>query len=155
MCTVRPPRVFASFLCGRFAHLPALLQPPTHITRIAVASSVVWSFGDLCRRLRAWYPHMKVATLPAPNFFLYVASLWDSRLSVGFLRDNLGVKHRVDNSRSRTVLGISYRSDELTARASMDSLRELGMIQHRLPKLIIILVAVVAVLALLALVVAR
>jgi hypothetical protein len=85
----------------------------------------------------------------APDVFLYVASLWDARLSWGFLRDNLGVKTVVDSSKSVKLLHMVYRSDKDTVCASLESLLAHGMIVKKWPKMFIIIGAVLVVLVVL------
>lgn len=132
------------------AHVRAVtFRSDKRVERIAVASPVVWSFGDMCAVLRRTHGHLRVASFTAPDWMLYLATLWDARLSFGFLQDNLNVPHRVDSTKSIELLSVRYRSAEETARASMDSLVAYGMLKPKLPKLVLLLGAAALIIVLL------
>jgi len=90
--------------------------------RIIVASDVVLSMADVCRISKKLFPNLAFGSLQMPDVFVWMASLWDERLSRGYLRENLGKKLVVSNERSKRLLGIVYRPAEETIRDAITSL---------------------------------
>lgn len=128
-------------------HVTAAVGKVSHLARterISVTSSTVMSVGDLCRRLQPMFPMYTFPAFTLPDIFLYIASLWDSRLSRGFLRDNLGVRVCVDNSKSLRLLDANYRSDLETLRDAMQSLIDANMIERKMSRVTILLVILFA-----------
>ncbi len=107
------------------------------IMRIATASTYVMSLLELCSKLRQLYPERSFASIIMPDPILYLASFWDSRISWGWFRDNLGVRHYVENTRSRQLLAITYRNDTDTLRDAMDSLAAFGLLERKFPRLVL------------------
>jgi nucleoside-diphosphate-sugar epimerase len=105
------------------AHVRAIEREfPHNSSRIVVASDIVLSMTDVAKMSKSLFPHLSFGTLQMPDAFIWMASLWDERLSRGFLRENLGKKLCAGNERSKRLLGIAYRPAEETLRDAIDSL---------------------------------
>ena len=111
------------------AHLRALEVPGAN-GRYILHGTGLW-MQEIARTIAPHFPDFRVPTRRLPDLALYAASLFDKRLSVGFLRNNLGRKVRIDSSRSRTELGINYRPVVETLVDTCRSFIELGLATPR------------------------
>lgn len=107
-----------------WAHLEALRNPAIE-GRFIVAREGRWmrAFAQDIARL---FPDYKINTLPMPNPLMYIAAIFDSRLSLSSLRLMLGRMAAFDNRRSQQVLGVKYRPMDETVRDTVNSLVENG-----------------------------
>lgn len=89
------------------------------------------TFVELADILRQRYG--KTLPLPGgqlPGFMVYLIGPFFG-LSWGFLKKNLGVRYKLDNSRSIQDLGIAYRSIADTLCDHVDQMKEAGLIQSK------------------------
>lgn len=82
---------------------------------------------EIARVIAREFPDRKVPTRKLPDFVLYIAALFDRRLSWGFLRRNLGRRDRIDNAKATRDLGVEWTPIETTI---VDTCR--SFIEHRL-----------------------
>lgn len=90
-----------------------------------------FSFLDIANLLRPHFPRHRVPLRRLPNFLMYLAAPFDSRLSFAFLNNNLGARYRFDASRSRHVLGLEYRPVEESLVDCAESLLQRGLLRRR------------------------
>ncbi len=118
-------------------------------SRIAIASEAVLSMSEIAQLSKKCFPALPFGSVQMPDAFIWLASLWDERVSRGFLRENLGKKYAVSNATSLRVLGVRYRSAEETVRDSVASLIGHGALVTKYNKVALsILLAVIAIIAL-------
>ncbi len=82
------------------------------------------SMQELAKMIKTDFPDIKVPTGRLPNFVMYAVALFDKRLSWPMLRAWLGNQTRVDNSRSKTSLKLSYRPVAETVHDTVASMLE-------------------------------
>lgn len=107
------------------AHLRALVSPEAQ-GRYLLAAQGLW-MQDIGRTLASHFPKEKVRTRRLPDLALYAAALFDKRLSVGWVRRNLGRITHIDASRARQELLMVFRPVEETLLDTARSLLALGM----------------------------
>jgi dihydroflavonol-4-reductase len=88
------------------AHVRALDVPESVGQRILTDDRFLW-FVDVARAVKAALPDRKVATRVAPDFMIRLLGLFDP--SIASIRNDLGRRWDIDNSRARTLLGIEFR----------------------------------------------
>ena len=108
------------------AHVEALRRPGAQGRHILAARGI-W-MRELADILRAEFPGRRVPKYPMPNFAMYAVALFDARLSWDFLRRNLDVERRLDNSKSKRALGIDYRPIPETVIDTARSFIEAGLL---------------------------
>lgn len=108
------------------AHARALENPEAH-GRYLLQADGLW-LRDMARTLKAHYPQYKIPTRQMPDLLLYAAALVDKRLSLRWLRRNVGRVIRVDTTRSRDELGVHYRPIDETLLDTADSFVRLGLV---------------------------
>lgn len=105
------------------AHIEALLRPDAEGRHI-ISNRGVW-MRELADILRGEFSDRPVPRFQMPNFAMYAVAMFDKRLSWDFLRRNLDVERRLDNTKSKQALGLEYRSIRETvldtARSFIDS----------------------------------
>jgi dihydroflavonol-4-reductase len=89
------------------AHVRALDVPESIGQRIILNDRFLW-FADMARAVKAALPDRKVVTRVAPDFMIRLIGLFDP--SVASIKDELGKRLEIDNSRARRLLGIEFRS---------------------------------------------
>lgn len=77
------------------------------------------------------YPDMKVPTRRIPGFALYLAALWDKRLSFSFVRNQLGRLDSVSNAKVQRVIGTKFRSIEASIVDTCESMFAHGLVKRR------------------------
>jgi len=92
------------------AHVLAMEQPAAN-GRYIVAGEVK-ELIEICKILAPHFPNYPVPQRILPNFIVYAASLFDSRLTFSFLNHNLSIKPKFDNSRAQKELNLQYRPIE-------------------------------------------
>ena len=83
---------------------------------------------DIARIIAAEFTDRKVPTRRLPNFVMYLAALFDKRLSWSFLRRNLGQRSEIDNAKVRRDLGIELTDARESVLATCRSMVELGLV---------------------------
>lgn len=83
-------------------------------------------FIELADEIRKAHPNSKAPTRQMPDALMYVAALFDKRLTWAFLRNNLSIVRKLDNTRSRERLGIDYRPIDQTIRDTVQSILDMG-----------------------------
>jgi dihydroflavonol-4-reductase len=83
-------------------------------------------FIELADEIHKAHPNLNVPRRRMPDALMYIAALFDKRLSFPFLRSNLSIARKHDNTRSRERLGMQYRSLEQTIRETAQSILDLG-----------------------------
>lgn len=68
-------------------------------------------------------------TKSGPYFIFFLVFLFSRTLSVQFLRKSWDRCFVCDNTRSRTVLGLRYRSTKEALETSAESMRQFGLIK--------------------------
>lgn len=81
---------------------------------------------DMARDTARLFPQYSIKTGRLPDAVMYLAALFDPRVTFATLKQLLGREAPVDNRRSREVLGIEYRSIDETLRVTAESLIEHG-----------------------------
>lgn len=93
-----------------------------------VCSNESWWMIDIARVLAKHFPDRPVPTRRMPDPLMYLVSVFDKRLSVSFLRRNLGKRRELDNGRIRRELGVSFRPAEETIVDTARSLIDHGWV---------------------------
>lgn len=107
------------------AHVRALQRPIARGRFIVHNRSAPLS--ELAETLREAFPGAKVPRRSMPNALMYVAALFDKRLTWAFLRNNLERETKITNARSQKLLGIEYRPLAETVRDTGQSFIDLGV----------------------------
>jgi dihydroflavonol-4-reductase len=106
------------------AHAEALERPEARGRHILSGESL-W-MQDMAKEVARQHPEWKVATGKLPNAALWVAALFDKRISFATLRQMLGRRVFFDNARSQAALGITYRPASESIADTVKSLVEHG-----------------------------
>lgn len=96
--------------------------------------------------------HLPWSQTLVPNIGLYLSVIWDERISVGWLKDNLGVEYLLNSSPSVDELEIDYISAQDSLVDSVLSLQKHGLMKPRYSIVTIAIAAIIGVLFLLYLV---
>ena len=107
------------------AHVRALQRPAEG--RHLLNAEAAW-LTDLAKIVRDAFPDAKVPRFRMPNPLMYAVAIFDKRLSWSFLRRNLGNVTLYDNAKSKTSLGMQYRTLEDTLKATGRSFVDLGLL---------------------------
>lgn len=86
---------------------------------------------DLATTIAAAHPELKVPTRSLPNFVLYIAALFDKRLTWGFLRRNLGVMNKIDHSKVLAELLPTLRDARTSVLDTARSMLGAGFVKPR------------------------
>lgn len=122
------PRIFLNLVDVRdvaLAHLRALERPAAE-GRYLLHAEGLW-MQDVGRLLAPRFPELPVRTRRLPDLALYAASLLDKRLSFAWVRRTVGKVSRMDASRARADLGLTFRPMEETLVETCRSFLELGI----------------------------
>jgi len=103
------------------------LEQPDVEGRVVVYNDSLW-MRELADTLRAAWPQRKVPTRAIPDWLMYAFALFDKRLNWGFLKRNLNVVRKIDNHKSRELLGLEYRSLKDTSADTRKSFEALGLL---------------------------
>lgn len=111
------------------AHLRALGNPS------ATGRFILHNRGmharEIVELLRKRYPGAKLPRFPLPHALMYVAAIFDARLSWSFLRRNLGNVRKIDNRRVREELGLDLIGAEQSVLDTARSLYDLDLVAKR------------------------
>jgi dihydroflavonol-4-reductase len=83
-------------------------------------------FIEIADVIRKAHPELEAPKRRMPDLLMYIVALFDKRLTWAFLRNNLSIARKLDNSRSRERLGIEYRPLEQTIRETAQSIIDFG-----------------------------
>jgi nucleoside-diphosphate-sugar epimerase len=122
------PRFFLNLVDVRdvaLAHVRALERPEAQ-GRYLLHAEGLW-MQEMARLLKPHFPELPIRTRRLPDLALYVAALFDKRLSWRWLRKSLGSVTRVDAARSREELDLEYRPVERTLVDTCRSFVDLGL----------------------------
>lgn len=119
------PAVLFEIMKGKWPGVPDLHFQVVDVRDVAIAhvdaleaerpeerylcSNDAVSLRLMAAEIKAAFPETKVPSLPLPDALMYATSLFDKRLTVGFLHRNLGRAPRFDNRRLREGLGVKLR----------------------------------------------
>lgn len=106
------------------AHARAL-EDPNAEGRHIVDCRGAW-FIEFADEIRKAHPNLKAPRRVMPDALMYIAALFDKRLTWAFLRNNLSIARKLDNTRSRERLGIEYRPLDQTIRETAQSIVDMG-----------------------------
>lgn len=111
------------------AHVLAL-ELPSPSNRYILSHQGLWmqQMAEILARRFADHP---VPTRRMPNLLMYAAALFDKRLSLSYLRQNLGKTVRVSSERASREFGLSYRPVEQTLVDTAQSMIDLGLVEPR------------------------
>lgn len=114
------------------AHILSMkLSTSDRILRIPLCSPHVLSLYDMVDVCRQVDPSLPWASLIMPNWMMYAACLFDSRLSWGYVRDNVGRRYRMQSAPSSRLLGVQYRPLKQSFGDTLKALKENGMLVRR------------------------
>ncbi|MFF4252118.1 NAD-dependent epimerase/dehydratase family protein [Streptomyces sp. NPDC001663] len=95
------------------AHIAAAEEPDAH-GRYILAAETMSSFHDMARIIRTRYPRdLRLPRIPLPHWPVRILGPAFG-LTQDYIRKHLGIRFRVDNSRSVRELGLTYRPIEET-----------------------------------------
>jgi nucleoside-diphosphate-sugar epimerase len=108
------------------AHVEALERTDAHGRYILFNESLwVLEIADILRRR---FPERRLPRRVLPDWMMYVAAMFDRRLSWHYLRTHLGVRRLIDNAKARRELELSLTPIEDTLVDTARSLLELGLV---------------------------
>lgn len=93
-----------------------------------VCTSGPMGLRQMAEELRRVCPKAKIPQLPLPSALMYATALFDPRLTMSFLRRNLGQAPRFDNTRAREDLGIAFTSPRDAVVEAGRSIERLGVL---------------------------
>lgn len=95
--------------------------------RFIVCNRPLW-LAELAEEIRRRRPGRPIPRRRVPDWLMYAAAVFDRRVNWAFLRRNLGVERRLDNGRSRRLLGLRYRPIGETVRDMIASFEHHGVV---------------------------
>lgn len=139
--------VFRDLLVGTFPAVPRLFFNVVDVRDVALAHvraverddvdgrfilshSGLW-MRELAQHIARVCPEYRIKTGRLPDAAMWLVALVDPRVTFATLRMLLGREARVDNRRSREVLGVEYRDLDETLRDTARSLVEQGFARPR------------------------
>ena len=108
------------------AHLVAMDHPEPAERYICTSESM--RLPEISRLLRQHFPSSKAPRHRMPNPLMYVAALFDKRLSFSFLKRNLGRRRKIDNSLLKRDLVPEPLSGDASIRDTAQSFIDLGFL---------------------------
>lgn len=110
------------------AHVEAMEQPSAE-GRYVLYTESMW-VKEMASVMRGQFPdNKKIPTRTMPNFLMYIAAMFDKRLSWAFLRRSLGQTTEIDNSKLVKQLGLELISAEQSLRDTCQSFIDRGFVQ--------------------------
>ncbi|MEZ4463187.1 MAG: NAD-dependent epimerase/dehydratase family protein [bacterium] len=92
------------------AHVDALERADLD-GRFIVSAATLW-MREMAAAVAAGFPELRVRTNQLPSILIYLAAIFDKRMSLAMVKNLLKRPQRVDNARSREVLKLTYRPIE-------------------------------------------
>ncbi len=108
--------------CVRLSEAPGIGQ------RLVMVNGRLW-WREIAATLARLFPTAKVVTHSLPRWLLYANALFQTRVSLAFLKQNLG-RELLILENAQQALGLQYTPLEETLRATATSLFELGYNPH-------------------------
>lgn len=102
-------------------HVKALSTPETIGKRLIAAAGFIW-FPEIADTLARAYPDRRIVTRRAPNFLIRLLSLFDPEIRT--IVPSLGVHKAIDDSQTRSVLAMDFRSVDDAIGAAAQSIVE-------------------------------
>lgn len=90
------------------------------------AKSIWWK--EMAEILKVEYPNASISSQTIPNILIYIASIFDKRINLPFVRNHLNRKNQFSNQRLRKILGINPRSVKESIIDTANSLYEFGIV---------------------------
>ena len=109
------------------AHVEAMERPELE-GRFILYNDTRW-FIEIADLLRTMWPDRPIPKRQLPNVLAYLGVLFDKRLNLKFLRRQLGAWRKLDNRKSRELMGLSYRPLDETILDTGKSLERLGLLE--------------------------
>lgn len=106
------------------AHALALTQEKPSSRYVCVNSGM--GMRQMADILRSTCPRGRTPRLPLPDVAMYATALFDKRLSLSFLRRNLGSAPAFDNTRIKKDLGLELRPPEVSVADTARSIESGG-----------------------------
>jgi len=91
------------------------------------AESLWWK--EMAEILKNEFPNAPISTRTIPAVFMYIASIFDKRLSFSYIKNNINRKDLFSNERLKNELGINPRSVKESLIDTANSLSELGIVK--------------------------
>ena len=111
------------------AHVRALTHPSESLAPRYICYAEQLHFTEICARLARAFPDRRIPRRRAPDALVYAFALVDRRLTWSYLRRSLGRQVRIDNTRARTSLGVSFRAIDETLRDTAQSIVDGGFVR--------------------------
>lgn len=87
--------------------------------------------ADIAKLLRPEFPEYKVKVNKLPNVALYVAAMFDARLTWAYLRRNLGKRSKVTSRKVQDELGIELMNVDASVLETARSIIEQGFVESK------------------------
>lgn len=94
--------------------------------RFILSARTLW-LREIAMILAAAYPERRIPTRELPNPVLYLAALFDSRLTFSYLKRNLGYQKEFSNDRVVRELDLPFRDVAQSLRDTCESLKNFGL----------------------------
>lgn len=107
------------------AHVEALERPEA-AGRYITFNRSLW-MREMADLLRPHFPERRLPRRRLPDWMMYVAAMFDRRISWSYLRSHLGVERRIDAGKSERELGLVLTPIEDTILDTARSLIDLGL----------------------------
>jgi len=86
---------------------------------------------DICKMMTPHFPAYSIPQRILPNFFVYVAAIFDSRLTFSFLNHNLSQKVKFDHSRVQKELNLQFTPIEKSLVDCINTLIDLKVVPDK------------------------
>jgi nucleoside-diphosphate-sugar epimerase len=96
--------------------------------RYLLHSEWLW-VREIAETLAEEFPERRICTNRLPDFLLYLAAVFDRRLTWGYLRRNLGRQDQLDNRRVQQKFGLELRSGRQSIIDAAHSLIDRGLLR--------------------------
>jgi nucleoside-diphosphate-sugar epimerase len=109
------------------AHVEALERADA-AGRYILFNRALW-MREMTDILRVHFPDRRLPRRQLPDWMMFVAAIFDRRITWSYLRTHLGVERRIDNTRVQRELGVRLTPIEDTLVDTARSLIELGLVR--------------------------
>jgi dihydroflavonol-4-reductase len=96
--------------------------------RFILYSEPLW-MREIAQTLAPAFPDYDVRALPLPGPLLYVMALFNKKMSFAWVRNNLGNRPEIDNSKATRELGVTFRPARESVIDTATSAVELGVVR--------------------------
>lgn len=141
------PSLIRDLLCGKFPLAPDLAFGMVDVRDVAQAhlrameaeapgprylcTNLTLTIPEMSHVLRRVFPKHRAPRFRMPNAMMYGVAAVDKRVTLTFLRRNLGVRRAMDNYRIRAELGVEFRPIAESMKATGESMIALGVVPAR------------------------